>query len=161
MDDFLIATDTLENHFKVLDKVFQLLNQNHLQLWLDKCRFLYTKIEFLGYIVSKEGVRLSDFGINAVRNFLIPKNVRDVQSFIGLSSYFRKFIENFAAIASALHALLKKGAIFEFGQQQMEAFETLKRKLIAAPILSIYNPDDPTELHCDANSQGFGAVLLQ
>lgn len=161
MDDFLIATDTLEEHFEVLEQAFRLLTQNRLELRMDKCRFLYKEIEFLGYVVSRRGVRPNDSGINAVKNFPTPKNVRDVQSFLGLSSYFRKFIENFATISSPLYSLFKKGAVFEFGQQQMNAFETLKKKLIEAPILSIYNPEDPTELHCDASSQGFGAVLLQ
>lgn len=161
MDDFLIATDTLDKHFEVLNQIFRVLTQNHLELRLDKCRFFYEEIEYLGYVVSKEGVRPNDQGINAIKNFPIPKNVRDVQSFIGLSSYFRKFIEDFALIADPLCALLKKGIVFSFGQKQMEAFETLKHKLIKAPVLSIYNPDDPTELHCNASSQGFGAVLLQ
>lgn len=106
-------------------------------------------------------MRPSDYRINAVRNFPTPKNIRDVQSFLGLSSYFRKFIENFTSISSPLYALLKKGTVFEFGQRQMDVFETLKRKLVEAPILSIYSPDDPTELYCDASSQEFGAVLLQ
>lgn len=106
-------------------------------------------------------MRPSDYGINAVKNFPTPKNIHDVRSFLGLSLYFRKFIENFASIASPLYALLKKGAVFEFDQRQMNTFETLKRKLVETPILSIYNPDDPTELHCDASSQRFGPVLLQ
>lgn len=103
MDDFLIATDTIERHFKTLDKVFHLLAQNLLELRLDKCRFLYDEIEFLGYIVSEKGIRPSDHGIVAVKSFPIPKCIRDVQSFLGLCSYFRKFIENFSLIAGPLY----------------------------------------------------------
>ena len=161
MDDFLIATDTWEKHLEVLNEVYRVLIQNCLELRLDKCRFGYEKIEFLGYIISEKGIQPSENGIIAVKDFPTPKNVHDVQRFLGLSSYFRKFIENFASIAGPLYALLKKGATFKFDRPQMDAFETLKRKLIESPILSIYNPGDLTELHCDASSQGFGAVLLQ
>jgi len=73
-------------------------------------------VEFLGYVVSKEGVRPSDHGIKAIKNFAVPKNVRDVQSFLVLSSYFRKFIKNFAEISGPLCALLKKEAVFRFDQ---------------------------------------------
>lgn len=161
MDDILVATDMIEKHFEVLDEVFRLLTQNLLELCLDKCRFLYKEIQFLGYVVSEKGVRPSDDRIEAVKEFPTPKNIHELRSFLGLSSYFRKFIENFASIASPLYAITKKGATFTFGQEQMDAFEFLKRKLIEVPTLSVYNPDDPTELHCDASSQGFGAVLLQ
>jgi len=156
-----VATDTLEKHFEVLNRVFRLLTLNCLELCLDKCRFLYEEIEILGYVVSKEGVRPSDYGIRAVKDFPIPKNIHDVRSFLGLSSYFRKFIENFAAISGPLYALLKQGAVFKFEHPQMNVFEALKERLTEAPILSIYHPGDPTELHCDASSQSFGAVLLQ
>jgi len=76
MDDILIATDTVGKHFETLDKVFHLLVQNLLELRLDKCRFLYDEIEFLGYVVSERGIRPSDHGIVAIKNFPAPKNVR-------------------------------------------------------------------------------------
>jgi len=96
-----------------------------------------------------------------VKEFPTPKCIRDVQSFLGLCSYFRKFVKDFSLIAGPLYDLVKKGITFEFGSKQREAFEMLKVKLISMPILSIYNPGDETELHCDASSRGFGAVLLQ
>jgi len=78
-----------------------------------------------------------------------------------LNSYFRKFIENFAIVSGLLYALLKKEIAFEFGQQQL-AFKILKRKLTEdSSLLSIFNSENSIELHCDASSQGFGAVLLQ
>lgn len=78
-----------------------------------------------------------------------------------MCSYFRKFVKDFSIIASPLYELLRKGATFKFNQEQLDAFETLKKKLIESPVLSIYNPKDPTELHYDASSRGFGAILLQ
>jgi len=84
-----------------------------------------------------------------------------VQSFIGLVSYFRKFIENFAIIAAPLYKLLKKDNKFIFGETELKAFMILKSKLIESPVLGIYNPNDDTELHTDASTLGFGVVLLQ
>lgn len=161
MDDFLVATETVEQHLEVLRQVYKILVENLLQLRLDKCKFLYQKIEFLGYTITAEGVRPNDSGIAAVKDFPTPRCARDVQSFLGLCSYFRKFIRNFSLIAGPLYDLVRKNAIFEFGSKQMDAFETLKNKLTSNPILSIYSPNDETELHCDASMQGFGAVLLQ
>ena len=161
IDDFLIATKTVEEHLEVLDRVFKLMVENKLELRLEKCRFLYEEIEYLGYKISDEGLQPNDAGIKAVKEFPTPKNVRDVQSFLGLSSYFRKFVKDFSLIAAPLCELIKKNATFVFGVKQREAFELLKEKLTSKPILSIYNPRDETELHCDASSRGYGAVLLQ
>jgi len=161
MDDFLVATDTIEKHFEVLDRVFKLLVENMLELRLNKCCFLYEEVEFLGYVITAKGIQPSNSGIVAVKEFPTPKCIRDVQSFLGLCSYFRKFVKDFSLIAGPLYDLVKKGITFEFGPKQKEAFEMLKTRLTSMPILSIYNPGDETELHCDASSRGFGAVLLQ
>jgi len=130
-------------------------------LRLEKCLFLITEIEYLEYIVTLEGIRPTDSGMAAVRNFPEPKTVKKVHSFVGLASYFRKFIEKFTIIAKPLYLLLKKDATFDFGKAEKSAFQTLKLKLIEAPTLAIYNPKRYTELHCDASAQGFGAILLQ
>lgn len=78
-----------------------------------------------------------------------------------MCSYFRKFIEGLAIIAKPLYDLLKKNATFTCTEKELDAFETLKSKLISAPILALYDPHDITELHCDASTHGFGAVLVQ
>lgn len=161
LDDFLIATASLEHHFDLLKKVFSLLVENRLVLRLDKCRFLETELEYLGYSVTREGVRPTSRGIEAVSNFPIPRTVKEVQSFMGLCSYFRKFVEKFSIVAKPLSDLTRKEAKFEFGKTQIQAFEQLKAMLSNAPILSIYSPHDETELHCDASSVGFGAILVQ
>lgn len=123
IDDFMIATETIKKRLEVLNEVYYLLVQNLLELRLDKCQFLWDEIEFLGYVVSEKGIRPSDREIFAVKNFPIPKNIRNIQSFLGLCSYFRKFI------AGPLYDLLKKNATFEFGKKQSDAFESLKNKL--------------------------------
>jgi len=161
LDDFLIATETIEHHLRILEKVFKLLVANCLELRLDKCRFLQTKLDYLGYTVTGEGIQPTDQGLEAVKKFPVPRNVRDTQSFLGLCSYFRKFVEGFSIIAKPLYDLTKKKIDFRFGEIEQQAFETLKDRLVNAPILSIYSPHDETELHCDASATGFGAILLQ
>lgn len=105
--------------------------------------------------ISNHGRRSASHGS------LILKSTRKVQTFIGLSSYYRKFIKGFWIIAKPLDDLIIKNTPFKFGDKEIRAFETLKAKLTSAPILSIYNPHDKTELHCDASALGFGAVLMQ
>lgn len=112
MDDILVATETLEQQFTVLKQVFKLLVKNKMHLRLDKCEFLSTEIEYLGYLISEKGIRPTENGIVAIEKYPIPRSFKDIQSFIGLSSYFRKFIEGFALIAKPLYDLLKVNATF-------------------------------------------------
>jgi len=161
MDDILISTMTLDEHFVALKKVFKKLVQNRLELKLEKCKFMFTEIRYLGYMVSEEGVRPTEDGVDAVRKFPVPRNKHEVQRFIGLCAYFRKFIEGFSTTAKPLYQLMKKDAEFKFEGKEVEAFEMLKKKLMNAPILAIYDPRRETELHCDASAAGFGAVVLQ
>jgi len=159
IDDMLIATETLESH-DVLKKVFTILVNNKLELKLEKCAFLYTEVEYLGYKISKEGIQPADRGVMVVQNFAEPKTVKEIHSFVKLALYFRRFIKDFSLIARPLYRFLKKIA-FEFGECERNSFVTLKNKLVEAPILAVYNPKAYTELHCDASIHGFKAILMQ
>ena len=161
IDDVMIATRTLEEQIEVLTEVFRAMTENKMELKLEKCSFLYTEIKFLGYVVSAEGIRPSKKGLEAIEGFPEPQTVLQLQRFLGLCQYFRKYVEGFAVIAKPLYDLLKKDTVFVFGESQVNAFETLKGKLTEKLLLAIYNPRDPAELHCDASSVGFGSVLLQ
>ncbi|KAL4149769.1 hypothetical protein QTP88_003637 [Uroleucon formosanum] len=161
MDDILIATEAVPEHLVILKKVFNLAAKFDLKFRLDKCSFLYGCIEYLGYIIDKVGVRPSPRNIDSVKNYPILKNQKQVRQFIGLASYFRRFIPNFSLIAKPLHNLLKKDVQFVFGNAEQCAFDTLKNQLSEAPLLSIYSVSVETELHCDASSYGYGSVLLQ
>lgn len=137
--------------------MFEKLIKNCLELRIDKCSFLKEEIQFLGYIIDKYGIKPCPSNIKAVSYFPIPKNFKDVQSFFDLTSYFRRFIQNYALITKPLYDFLKKDTVFRFNS----AFEHLKNVLIQKPILSIYNPNSETYLHCDASCHGFGSILMQ
>ena len=161
MDDILVSSVTLEEHFTILKEIFKKFVDNYLVLRIDKCKFLQTEIEFVGYLISEKGISPTKQGVIAVQKIPIPRNIKEVQSFVALCSYFRKFIQSFSLIAKPLYDLLRKNVKFTFEKKELDSFEKLKRKLIEAPVLAIYNPNNETELHCDASAIGFGAVLLQ
>ncbi|XP_063994848.1 uncharacterized protein LOC135172624 [Diachasmimorpha longicaudata] len=149
MDGLLVATKNIEEQ------------ENLLQLRLDKCKIMFTEIEFLGYIISEQGVKPNSLDVSAVLDFSIPQNVQAVQRFLGMTSYFRKFIEGFSLRARPLYNLVRKETVFKFAEEELKSFEELKRKLVEAPVLSIYNPCDETELHTDASIYGYCATLMR
>lgn len=161
IDDILLGTETIEEHISVLQKLFDILRKNKLAIQIKKCHFLKTKIDFLGYEVSAVGIKPSNRHVEAVKNFPIPKNVHELYRFIGLTSFFRRFIPNHSILAKPLYDLIRKDTAFVFGEKQLQAFEILKERLVTNPVLRIYNPIAETELHTDASSVGFGGCLLQ
>lgn len=160
-DDFLIATETLDEHLIILREVFQTAGRYWLTFKLSKCAFAQSEVNYLGYCVSVEGIRPSDYKIEAVLGYPIPRNSKDVLRFVSLASYFRRFIPGFSIVAKPLYDLVKKEAKFVFGEKENNAFKTLKQYLANTPVLAIYSPTAETELHCDASASGFGAMLLQ
>jgi len=161
MDDVLIPSESVEQNIAIMKDVLTLLKKYKFELNYNKCQFLKKKIEFLGYIISVNGITLSSRHTEAVKRFKPPVNAIEVQRFLGLASYFRKFIKNFAIIARPLYSLLRKGIPFEFNKECVQSFEMLKKELTADPVLALYNPAAETELHTDACASGIGAMLLQ
>ncbi|XP_073986447.1 protein Dek isoform X1 [Rhodnius prolixus] len=115
----------------------------------------------LGYLVDGEGICPSTANVAAVANYPIPKNFRELHSFLGLISYFRKFIHNFAIVAQPLYKLLKSKINFVWSEEESNCFERLKNFLISESLIAIYSPTALTELHCDASAQGYGSILVQ
>ncbi|KMQ91613.1 hypothetical protein RF55_8496 [Lasius niger] len=161
IDDILIASRSVEENLNVLREVLLTLRKYGFELNFAKCKFLKKKIEFLGYIISRDQITMSDRHTQAIKSFPVPKNVHQLQRFLGLANYFRKFIQDYARKARPLHNLLRKTAEFDFDLDCVTAFELLKKELTAYPVLHLYNLAAQTELHTDASSQGLGAILLQ
>ncbi|XP_043501575.1 uncharacterized protein LOC122523751 [Polistes fuscatus] len=119
------------------------------------------EVEFLGHVIVNGRNRPSRGKTEAVMKFPQPSSVKQIQSFLGLTGFFRKFIANYSLIARPLTDLLKADVKFEFGEKQKEAVEQLKRALSNKPVLNIYRVGAETELHTDASMYGYGAILLQ
>ncbi|UYV84832.1 K02A2.6-like, partial [Cordylochernes scorpioides] len=112
-------------------------------------------------LVSENGIRPDQEKIRAVRDFATPRSLKEVRSFLGLSSYYRRFIPNYAHVAQPLNDLLKKDSAFNWNQEEQNAFEALKSALISEPALGHFDYSSPTEIHTDASNYGIGAVLVQ
>lgn len=161
MDDLIIHSKDFEQGVQKLEATFNLLNEANLTLNVKKCYFFQTSIDYLGYEITSEGIKPGKVKIEAVRNFPVPRTVHEVRQFIGLASYFRKFIDKFSIIARPLTDLTRKSCPWRWEDEQVVAFENLKSKLIERPLLTLYSPNYITELHTDASKMGLAGILLQ
>jgi hypothetical protein len=152
----------MEEHAEHLRKVFQRLRENKLYAKLEKCEFGVTEVDFLGHRITQEGSMMDDHKVKAILDWEPPKLVPALRSFLGLASYYRKFIKNFAKITAPLTNLLKKSAItYDWDEACDEAFEALKGILVKAPVLKLPDFDKDFEIHSDASDFAIGGVLVQ
>ncbi|GFU41585.1 hypothetical protein TNCV_2792951 [Trichonephila clavipes] len=161
LDDIIVFSETFEDHLIRLRLVLKCLQEAGLKLNSKKCLFAAQEVKILGHLVSSNGVRPDPDKIKAVRNFPTPKNIHDIRSFLGLCSYFRRFIKGFCYLAEPLQSLLKSGVEFHWGPGEVEAFHSLKKALTSDPVLGMYDERASTEIHTDASGYGIGAVLVQ
>lgn len=161
LDDILLHATTEEKAIEDLRRVFEVLRQEGLTLNYEKCAFLKEAVNYLGFEVSGGAVRPGNAKIDAVKNFPTPVNVLQVRQFIGLTGYFRHFVRDYARIAQPLTNLTRKSVPWCWEEEQENAFQCLKVKLSTRPILTLYDPKLPTELHTDASSMGLAGMLLQ
>ena len=161
IDDILVVGSTFDHHLKNLETVLQRLREAGLKLKTPKCAIVCKEVTYLGYIVSAEGIRTDPKKVQAVQEFPTPSNVTQLRSFIGLTSYYRRFIRNYTRVAGPLHALTGKNRTFVWDDACQSAFEELKRLLTTAPVLAFPQFNHPFILETDASIEGLGAVLAQ
>jgi len=161
LDDLIIPSVDENMGIKNLEIVLRIAGEAGLNINWRKCRFLQTRIEFLGHIIEDGRIYPSARKIEAVRKFPEPTSIKQVQSFLGLSGYFRKFVPKYSVIARPLTNLLKLNARFCFEEEEKRAFTSLKNILCNQPVLHLYRANATTELHTDASIDGYGAILLQ
>lgn len=161
MDDILIYSRTLEEHMSILKKVFQILEQHKFLIKKSKCSFAKNTVEYLGHVISKEGVATDTTKIQAVSSWRTPSTVKQLRGFIGLTGYYRKFIRHYGLISKPLTELLKKNVPFQWTSIIKEAFQTLKQQLLTAPVLAMPDFAKQFEIETDASDLGVGAVLMQ
>jgi len=161
LDDVLIYAPDEVTHLRLLDTVLQRLHEHKYFAKASKCSFLKDEIEFLGHVVSKDGLKPCSSKVEAVRKWPRPTNKQEVRSFLGLCSYYRRYIHRFATIAAPLHDLTHLLATFQWTAMHEEAFQKLKDKLCSAPLLRLPDATRPFVIHTDASGVGIGAVLSQ
>jgi hypothetical protein len=161
IDDVIIFSKSAQEHALRLENVLQIFDQANLQLHSGKCVFAQSQVNYLGFVLSEQGVAASPDKIKAVKNYPLPKNVKDVRAFLGLASFYRKLVENFAAEAKPLTELTKKDRPFTWGPEQQKAFESLKDKLCKAPVLAFPDFSLPFILTTDASKTAVAAILSQ
>ncbi|KAI3523720.1 hypothetical protein L1887_02068 [Cichorium endivia] len=161
IDDILIYSRSKEEHSQHLRQVLETLRAEKLYAKFSKCEFWIRKVDFLGHIVSKEGIHVDPTKIKAIENWEAPKTPTEIRQFLGLAGYYRRFIQNFSKIAKPLTALTQKGVTFKWEDKQDATFQTLKKALCSAPILSLPEGTEDFVVYCDASNQGLGCVLMQ
>jgi hypothetical protein len=161
IDDLMIytKTDDIQEHERLVKKVLKRLEEHDLFAKPEKCTFGVKEVEFLGMIVSREGIKMDDSKVKAIREWPTPKTVRGVRSFLGLANFYRRFIEGYAQVARPLNDLTKKNTPFTWKEAQQTAFDTLKNRFATAPILAYPDNDRVFRLETDASNFATGAVL--
>ena len=164
IDDVLVHSSSEELHIQHLREVFRRLKAAGLTLRGRKCHIGMTKVPYLGHVFSATGMAPDQEKVRAIREWPVPNDVTEVRRFLGLASYYQRYIYQFSHIAAPLHSLIQKHTEFVWTPECQTAFITLKEKLMQAPIL-VYPRFDSNAplfvLQTDASSVGVGAVLEQ
>jgi hypothetical protein len=162
LDDILIYTRTnLQDHIKQVKKVMHKLQEKGLQIKLSKCEFHQTEVNFLGSIISKKGIKMDPKKVKSIQDWPTPRSVKEVQSFLGLANFYRRFIKGFSGIARPLTDLTKKESTFTWINEHAAAFEDLKTRFTTPPILQYFDPEKEITLETDASDKAIGATISQ
>ena len=151
IDDILIYSGSKKDHEENLRVVLQILRENQLYVKFSKCQFWLDSIAFLGHVIPDERVYVDPQNIEAIGNWKPPTNVTEIQSFLGLAGYYRKFVEGFSKLVAPLTKLTRKEEKFVWSEACQQSFDELKRKLTSAPVLTLPSGQDGYTVYCDAS----------
>ncbi|XP_046141430.1 uncharacterized protein LOC123987739 [Osmia bicornis bicornis] len=158
IDDMIVFSSSLREHEIKVKKLFDRLREYGLTLQTNKCEFLRKEVAYLGHILSADGVKPDPRKLHAVKNFPIPKTQKNVQQFLGLTGYYRRFIKDYSLKAKPLVQLLGKGTPFQWTEEQQGSFELLCKELCTQPILQYPDFERPFVITTDASDHAIGAV---
>lgn len=161
LDDILVFSQTPEEHTIHVRKVLQRLMDWKLYAKLEKCSFDQSEVEFLGFVVSDAGIKMSPDKTKSITSWPEPTNVTEVQSFLGFANFYRRFIPHFSRLSLPLTTLTKKNSTFQWDLKAQESFDNLKQELSSDTVLLHPDPTKPFDLHTDASDYAIGAVLSQ
>jgi hypothetical protein len=161
IDDILIYSNSTEEHEEHLRVVLQRLRDHQFYAKFSKCEFWINEVSFLGHVISPEGITVDPGKVRDVLDWKPPKFVHQVQSFLGLASYYRMFIMIFSKISKPIIELLRKGNKYVWSKDCDEAFQTLKKLLTTSPVLAQPDITKPFDIYCDASDTSLGCILMQ
>ena len=161
LDDILIYSKNEEEHAEHLRLVLTKLREHRLYAKFSKCEFWLPEVTYLGHVISGKGIAVNPERVQAVLDWTPPETVKQVWSFLGLASYYRRFVENFSRVAKPLTELLKKDKKFEWTPHCEFSFQELKRSLTSAPVQVPPDFSKDFIIYCEASRQGLGCILMQ
>ena len=164
IDDILIYSKSRKEHRIHVRKVLTALRDAGLQLDIEKCEFFVTETTYLGLIISNKGIRMDPRKVQTIKDLITPKNVKDIQAFVGFANFYRRFVKNFFAMAAPLIKLIKltrKSVIFSWNQECETAFQRLKDAFMSDLVLMNFNPEKKIVVEVDASDWVVGVVLSQ
>ncbi|KAJ9546759.1 hypothetical protein OSB04_019302 [Centaurea solstitialis] len=161
IDDILVYSKSEAEHATHLREMLELLRKEKLYAKFSKCEFWLHQVQFLGHVISGDGVSVEPSKIEAIQKREQPKNALEVRSFLGLAGYYRRFIRDFSKVAVPLTSLTHKDVKFVWSEAQEDAFQTLKDYLTRVPILALPEGNDDFVVYSHASKLGLGCVLMQ
>jgi len=159
-DDILVYSPNYEQHLIHLRTTFEILKQHLLFAKLSKCRFGKTQVEYLGHLISIHGVSIDPRKVAAMEEWPVPRNIKELRGFLGLTGYFRRFVKNYGQITKPLNSLLKKNS-FLWTEDAQKAFIALKKAMVLALILALLDFTKEFVVEIDASGGGIGPMLMQ
>src|SRR3979490_2210046 len=161
LDDILIYSDNETAHIGHIRDALQRLQKHNLYAREDKCSFHQTSVEYLGYILSPEGLTMAEDKVKCILEWPEPRKVKDIQSFLGFENFYRRFINNYSAITIPLTRLTRKGLPWNFTEDCREYFNKLKQAFMSASILTHWTPDCPLIVETDVSDYALADILSQ
>src|SRR5260221_2106013 len=161
MNDILVYSHTLSNHWQIICQVLSTLQEQRLFLKPEKCKFEQKEVKYLGLVISKDHVAMDPMKVHGVTEWPTPMKVKEVQSFLGFVNFYQKFIRDFSDIAHPLYALTHKTQQWVWGSPEQEVFDALKKAVTSAPILTFPSQSGHFCLKCDTSNFVTGVVLSQ
>jgi len=159
IDDVIVGTETEEGHDELVVEVIKRLEENDLYVKPEKCKWKVREVDFLGVVIGPEGIKMENEKVKGVLEWPTPKCVKDVQKFLGLANYYRRFIEGFAMVARPLHDLVKKDKKWDWVEREEKAFRELKERFTREPVLAAPDIDKKMRMEVDTSDYATGGVL--
>ncbi|GJS17725.1 putative reverse transcriptase domain-containing protein [Tanacetum coccineum] len=161
IDDILIYSKSIKEHEGHLKLILRLLKEEELYAKFSKCDFWLSNVQFLGHVIDSEGIHVDPAKIDSIKDWASPKTPTEICQFLGLASYYRRFIEGFSKIARTMTKLTQKSVKFDWVEKAKAAFQLLKQKLCSTPILALPEGSENFVVYCDASHKGLGVILIQ